>query len=112
MSQTGRILCVPNTLASTTITIYDGLNETDRFSLLDMSTAVRKRASSWGAGGLSITGDGGAASSTGAFDGTMGSGASIEVGHTLSANQWNGTIRNVRIFPTQVSSSQLQAMTA
>jgi hypothetical protein len=108
---TGRFLYQDFTIASTAIRVYDGSTITQKLALSDMSSSARKRASSWGSLGESITGDG-LVPLTQAFDGTMGSGASIEIGHTGGANQWSGTIANVRIFPVQVSSSQLQAMTA
>ena len=97
----------------TEIYTYDGTTIPGKTGLTSMATAVRKRASSWGGAGLSITGDG-ATVATGAFDGTMGAGGgNISIGHDNSGNlSWNGTIRNVRIWTTQLSDGQLQAMTA
>jgi hypothetical protein len=107
----GRILWNPNGVASTNIRTFDGANQAIKGGMTDMSTAVRKRASSWGAAGQFVTGDG-AAPATAAFDGTMGDGVVLEIGNTADGSQWNGTIKNVRIYPTQLTSAQLQALTA
>lgn len=103
---TASLFSVANTAAATTTDIFDATTTVSKAGLTDMSTAVRKRASSWGAGGISVTGDG-AAVANGAFDGSMGSGATLSIG-----GNWKGTIQNVRIFQAQVTSAQLQAMTA
>jgi hypothetical protein len=107
----GRILTVPSTGFSTQMAIFDATTQALKSALTDMNGVVRKRTSSWGGLGESVTGDG-AVAVTQAFDGTMGSGASIEIGHSAGASQWNGTIRGVRIFPSQVSATQLSALTA
>jgi hypothetical protein len=107
----GRVIFGLGATPSTSIAEGDGSASFQKVGLTDMSTAMRKRASSWGAGGQMMTGDG-AAPATGAFDGTMGSGASIEIGHSAGASQWSGTIRNVQLRLLQVTSVQLQALTA
>jgi hypothetical protein len=97
--------------APTVIRSTDGTTTVTKSSLSSMATAIRKRGLSYGAGGQIITGDG-ATVATGAFDGDMGSTA-IGVGcRTDGAAQWKGTIRNVRIYSSQLSASQLQAVTA
>jgi hypothetical protein len=97
--------------ASTSITVFDGANSVTKNGLSDLSTGVRKRVVSWGAGGLNITGDG-AAVATGAFDGSMVGAGNIQIGAFSNGSQWNGTIRNVRIYPTQLTNAQLLALTA
>ena len=66
---------------------------------------TRKRAVSWGGAGLTVTGDG-ATPSTGAFDGTYGSGVNINLGAGL-----NGYMRNVAIWNYQMTDAQLQEVT-
>jgi len=56
---------------------------------------------------MSITGDGSAVA-TGTFDGTMGDGSAISVG---SGGTWNGTIKNLRIWLTQLTDAQIQYLT-
>ena len=107
----GGALVVSGGISSTVISIFDGTTLTSKTGLSAMATASRKRASSWGGAGVMVGGDG-AAMATGTFDGSMGS-TSIGIGNTTSGgNQWFGTIRNVRIYQTQLSASQLQAVTA
>jgi len=104
-------LWCPATVASTTIRILDGVNSGVKTGLTDMSTASRKRASSWGGLTVSVTGDGASVGSN-TFDGGMGS-TSIGIGNlTDGSTNWFGTIRNVRIYQTQLSAAQLQAVTA
>lgn len=95
---------------SSRISILDGVTSTTKLSLTDMATGVRKRASAWGGSTQEITGDG-AAVSSGAFDGNIGS-ASIMVGHVNGAAQWFGNIGNVRIHTTKPRGSQLRELTA
>jgi hypothetical protein len=104
-------LWCPGTVADTTIRILDGLNSGIKTGLTNMSTASRKRASSWGGSTISVTGDGAAVASN-SFDGGMGSNA-VGIGNfTDGSANWFGTIRNVRIYSTQLSASQLQAVTS
>jgi len=104
----GRML---HTDATTSIRVYDGVTNTVKAGLTDMATGVRKRASSWGAAGMSVTGDG-AAPATSVFDGSMGSGPVIEIGAQGGAALWRGTIANVRIFALQNSDAWLSSITA
>jgi hypothetical protein len=97
----GRMIFLVTAAVSTTINIYDGTTVLTKGSLFNMNGVVRKRASSWGAGGMMITGDG-FAPATSAFDGSMGSGPNLEIGHTAGGSQWSGTIANVKIWPTQI----------
>jgi hypothetical protein len=108
---TGRILFLSTGLASTIIAMFDATTNVQKEVLTDMSTGVRKRVSSWGAAGQLITGDG-AAPATGAFDGTMGTGANLEIGHTAGASQWGGTLKEIRIFLSQANAAQEQALSA
>jgi hypothetical protein len=108
---TARILGLATSSQVTEMQIFDGTTSLAKTGLSSMNTAARKRAGSWGAGGQFVTGDG-AAPTNSAFDGAMGAGANLEIGHDSGANQWNGTIKNLRIYPTQLSNAQLQALTA
>jgi hypothetical protein len=100
--------------AATIIRIKDSTNDLSKTGLTDMSTAVRKRASSWKSSNstLLITGDG-AAPSSGTFDGTMlqlsigigkGSGGAV-------SGWWYGTLRNVKLWTTAATSAELQSLT-
>jgi hypothetical protein len=101
---------VPN-LASTVIRMSDGTTANPKTGLTDMSTGIRKRASSWGTG-QSITGDG-ATVATAAFDGTIAGTVSIAIGsNTSGAVNWFGTIKNGRIWKRQLPDATLQAITA
>jgi hypothetical protein len=107
----GSALTVQNTSASTTISARDNTNAQQKTGLTDMNTAVRRRGSSWGAAGMSMTGDG-AAPATSAFDGNIGSTA-IGIGcRTDGTLQWNGTIKDVAIWPYQFADGSLQNLTA
>lgn len=104
-------LSVSANSASTTIRTSDNVTSPIKSGLTDMSTGARKRASSYGGTGLSVTGDG-AAPATGAFVGTMPL-TGIYIGtNSTSTNQWFGTIRNVRIFSIQYPDNTLKVMTS
>lgn len=106
-----QFLRIGGTGLNTQMAIGDGTNFATKSGLTSMATAPRERVSSWGAGGLVVTGDG-AVVATGSFDGAMGSTA-LSVGcATDGATPWFGTIKNVRIWQQQLSDSQLQAITA
>ena len=94
----------------TTVIASDGTTNATKTGLTDMSTGVRKRASSWGGTGQSITGDG-VTVATAAFDGSMNS-TIISIGCRGDGGAgWGGTIKNVRIWQTQLSDATLQAIT-
>lgn len=96
--------------ASTTIVVNDGVNVANKVGLSDMFTGVRKRASTWGTI-IRITGDG-ATPVGNSFVGSFGS-TQISIGSNVAGGQqWNGTIRNVRIFNQQFSDVNLQALTS
>jgi hypothetical protein len=97
----GRMLSLLANSIDSNITMFDGVTLNSKTALTNMSTAVRKRASSWGAAGQQITGDG-LIPQVAAFDGTMGAGPNIEIGFTGAGNQWSGTIRNVQLFSQQI----------
>jgi len=108
---TGAPLTASGSSAATALSIFDGTTVTQKTSLSSMATGVRKRASAWGGAGILITGDGLTVASA-AFDGAMPS-TTIEVGCAAGGtNQWNGTIKNVRIWQTQFTAAQLQAITS
>jgi hypothetical protein len=101
------------TIPATTLSQSDGTNNQAKPSLASTATGVRKRASSWGAIGQVCTGDGLTATAPLAYDGSYGSTAvGIGCNPASGGQQWGGTIRNVRIYSTQLSASQLQAVTA
>jgi hypothetical protein len=106
----GRAFYVANGDTSTTIDQFDGTTGNQKSGRTNMNGSVRKRASSWGAAGLMVTGDG-AVPVTVAFDGTFGAGPNIEVGHQNGVGQFSGTLKGIRIFPTQLSTAQIQALT-
>lgn len=111
LSASGLMMYLNSSDARTASNLFDGTNSATKTGLSDISTATRKRGCSWGGSGLINTGDG-LTPATSSFDGSMGS-TSIAVGSTnAGASQWFGTIRNVRIYQTQLTASQLQALTS
>lgn len=109
----GRLFYISAADVPTTMKMFDGTTALTKLLLSDLSTGVRKRACSWGGAGMSLTGDG-AAASTAAFDGTMGSGAgNLGVGDTpAGGSPWFGTIRNVRISKNKFADSALRSLAA
>lgn len=107
----GTGLLVPTGSADTEFRINDGTNSVTKTGLTTTADASRKRAASWGAGGLVVTGDN-LTVATGSFDGDIGS-TSIAVGYRASSNDnyLFGCLKNVRIYGTQVANSLLQSMT-
>lgn len=105
----GRMLYSPSLIA-TSIQMFDGTSTALKTGLTDMSTGSRKRASSWGGTGQSITGDG-ASAGTATFDGSMSAAGTIEIGHMVGSSQWFGTLKNVRIWQRQLPDATLQAIT-
>jgi hypothetical protein len=97
---------------SVQIQMTDGTTFLTKSSLTDMSTGVRKRATSWGPFGMMVTGDGAAPSpAVGAFDGAMAVGA-IGIGcNSVGGEQFNGVLRNVKIYPVQQSAAAFPALT-
>lgn len=96
---------------ATAISITDGTNAASKTGLNTSNGALVKRASCWGGSTLLVTGDG-LTPASGSFDGDMNV-ATISMGVLDNgASSWFGTIRNVRIFQTQLTASQLQAVTA
>jgi hypothetical protein len=98
-----------NNANPTTINTSDQTSFLSKTGLNSTNTGLRKRASSWGAAGLLVTGDGLAPASA-AFDGAMPN-TEIRVGWG-GGQPWSGTVRNLRIYQTQLSSAQLQTITA
>lgn len=92
--------------ATTSYRVYDETTVVTASGLSDITTAPRKRAASWGPAGLKVNGDG-VAPTSGAFDGSFGSGATISVG--LNANGYTGP---VAIYNYQMTDAELQALTA
>ena len=106
----GRAPFIASAAALTTIATFDGANTATKSGITSLATGVRKRACSWGAGGLVVTGDG-ATVATATFDGDMGAAAVIGIGNTSGVEQWTGTIKNVRIWLTQLTDAQIQYLT-
>jgi len=84
--------------STTTVTIASGLSS--------IKTGKRKRAASWGGATKSVCGDG-IAPTSGAFDGSFGTGATIDIGNTL-----NGYIGPVAIYNYKMTDAELQAITS
>lgn len=91
-----------------TLSAYDGTADRVLSAAITFpNVSVNKLATSWG--GVTLTGavNGTALSAT--FDGNMGFATSIQVG--ASSAQPFGGIKNLKIYATQMSASQLQAIT-
>lgn len=94
--------------ASTTVRTNDGTTTVSQTGLTDMFTGIRKRVSSWGSNGLRVGGDG-AALANGVFDGAMAN-TSVGVGAaTNGSTAMHGTIKNFKLFVTQLADGQLAA---
>lgn len=85
---------------------FDGTNLT--LGSAWSTTATRKLASSWGGSVVTIANNGSTVAGT--FDGDMGS-TSVGIGSDGTTALF-GCVKNVRIYQTQLSASQLQAVTA
>lgn len=74
-------------------------------------TGIQKLSSAWGAAGLNTAGNGTSVTAV-SYSGTIldGSGA-FAVGAAAFGTEWFGTIRNVKIYPQQMTASQLEALT-
>lgn len=93
----GPLICSNN--APTTMSTNDSTTTITKTGLATQLNAVKKFASSWGAGVLSVTGSG-ATAATGAFDGSMPSTA-IGIGcRTSGLVAYNGAMKNVKIYTT------------
>ncbi len=78
---------------------------------MSINTGVRKRASRWGAD-LRACADG-TLGASGAFDGGMGATPTLFVGvNQSSASQLSGTIRDVHIWPTPLTDTQMKQVTS
>jgi len=84
--------------STTTTTIASGLS--------NIRTGIRKRSASWGGATKAVCGDG-VAPTSGAFDGSFGTGVTVDIGSTL-----NGYMRNVAIWNYQMTDAELQAITS
>lgn len=102
---------VPSGMANTVIRQNDSTTSCTKSGLTSLATGIRKRASSWGATGQSITGDG-AVVAAAVFDGTIGAAGIISIGNVNGSSQCNGIIKSIRIYGTQLPNSTLQALTA
>lgn len=110
----GRLLYTAIGAADTSISSYDGTTINTKSGIASLATGVRKCASSWGLAGQVITG-GGITVTTAAFDGVMGAGGSANIGigcDPAGGSRAYGTIKNVRIWKTQLPSADLVRITA
>jgi hypothetical protein len=97
--------------AATQISINDGANNVTKTGLSTTVGNVRKRAGSYGAAGMSVTGEG-LAVATGSFDGFLGNTA-IAIGSATNGTvPLNGTVKNVRVWQTQLTDAVLVSITA
>jgi hypothetical protein len=99
---------------ATVITMYDGTATLNGpANSITADGIARKYASTWNATGLKMrVAASGSLGAEGSFDGDM-TPNEIRVGSLyLAGNEWNGTVRNVRIWQRALSSSELQAVTA
>jgi hypothetical protein len=105
------ILSVPTGSADTVVQATDGTNTVTKTGLTSAVNSVRKRAASWGAGGLVVTGDN-LAVATGSFDGDAGS-TSVALGFRAGSNDnyLYGTLKNVRLYKLQQANALLQQTT-
>lgn len=112
-SNFGSVLILSNTGATTGIVVSDSTTAVSKTGISSMTTGVRKRASSWGASGLAVTGDGAAPGTNATFDGSMGGTlTNIAIGSNGSTGQWFGTLMNVRLWLTPPTDDQLSLLTA
>lgn len=97
--------------AATTLSIRDGTNTVTSGAGTSFSTGIRKAASSWGTAGMSIVMTGSTVG-TGSFDGAMSVANPIGIGGRgdSPANNFSGTIKNLKIWQTQ--RNDIQAMAA
>lgn len=94
----------------TEIRAFDGTNSVQQAGNPTMYRTPRNTAVTWGGSSMSVGQSG--VVTAGSFDGNIGTTA-IGVGNSgAGAFQWSGTIRNIRIGQRQLSSSELQAVTA
>jgi hypothetical protein len=102
--------------ANTIMRIEDGTTSLPVTGLPDMSTNIRKCASSWGQGNTIMVTGSGSNPATASFDGSMNV-ASIGIGSNSngtppsSGPEWYGTIRNVNFWTVSANSGQLQTIT-
>lgn len=101
------IMYLNSASARTTTLSYDGLN-TATVTGNDITTAICKRAVRWGAD-LRMAADGMLGTAT-AFDGGMGASGTIEIAGEYGI-QLSGTIRDVHIWPTPLTDTQMKQVT-
>ena len=98
-----------STLPYPHLNMWDGTNEVEVGPWLTTGV-VQKTAGSWGGSTMTTCLSGTCVA--GSFDGALGTGTEIYIGTEAGPGfDWNGTIRNVRIYGQALSAAQLQAMT-
>jgi hypothetical protein len=106
----GLVLYLSPSSPVTQMKTYDGANVAIATGLTSLQTGQRKRASAWGAGAISVTGDG-AAPVSNTFDGTMGDAVStVSIGAGAGSEPFS-YIRNVSLWTRKLSNAELQAKT-
>jgi hypothetical protein len=98
-------------VAATSIRFSDGTVDTVKSGLSDTSTGIRKRAISWGGSVKKVTGDG-LTPTSGTFNGGM-TMTGLGIGNSANgAYQYDGTIRNVKIWKKALTDGQLSRLTS
>jgi len=106
----GRALFVAAAGAYTTMSAFDTTNTAAKTGLTSLATGIRKRAASWGAPRMVVTGDGASVASA-AFDGAMGTTANVSIANTGGGEQIAGTVKNVRIAAVQPGNDVIELAT-
>ena len=100
-------------VALTLTQISDGNTpNAQRAGLSNLSTGIRKRASSWNTNYKAVTGDGLTVGSTPNYHGTLGTTPNgFHIGTSTSGDQPFGTIKNVKLWNRQLSDADLEYLT-
>lgn len=92
-----------------TVRFLDGTNNNTGASITPSLVTPQKVATTWsGITGMTFANGAGAAAT--AFDGDLNLGANLLVGSTAGNNIQNGTIRNIRIWQTALTTAQIAAL--
>jgi len=101
----GRIFYSTNTLPSTYFKTYDGSSAVTSVTGASYQNRPASMAATWG-NNLTVYLDG-VGSAASAYDGTMGAG-NLAIGTSNSAGaEWNGTVREVKIFNSELTAEEV-----